>query len=406
MIPQLETTNVFERNFFSPKSKRIKINRGGTRSSKTYSLAQLFVVWLLTGIIRQDKETKEVEYIKKGVATVTRKTFPALRTTAMKDFLDVLHDSETYNLVGHSKTFNTFAYEGRTVEFISADNEQKVRGKGQALLWCTEGNELSYDLEYFQLFIRTTHYTFIDFNPSDEMTWINQELELKRLPDLNDVDVIVSTHRDNQFLAKTLHDEIEYLIKTNPSYYEIYGKGLYGKLEGLIYVNFKIVEYSDIAHIPVNSMGLDFGYTHPCALIETRIVGNKLYWHEIIHESRLTNPDLIDALNVLDVSKEIEIIADSAEPKSIEDLFRAGFNVHPCTKGADSVKHGIDNVLGYELHITRSSISTLKEIRGYVWALDKEGNPLKAPVKKNDDGMDAGRYSIDKEKFASLITLI
>ena len=407
MIPKLQLTNVFKRNFQSLPSKKIKINRGGTRSSKTYSLAQLFVVWLLTGIIRQDKKTGDNEYIKKGTASVTRKTFPALRTTAMKDFLEILHESKTYDLIDHSKTLNTFTYQNRTVEFFSADNEQKVRGKGQALLWCTEGNELNFDLEYFQLFIRTTHYTFIDFNPSDELTWINQELELKRLPELNDVDVIISTHKDNRFLPKSMHDEIEYLIKSNPSYYQIYGLGMYGKIEGLIFPEFHIVPYSSISEMPIYNYGLDWGFSNdPTALIEIRIKGDNLYLHEIIYETGLTNTDIIDALRVFNITSQHTIIADHAEPKSIEDLFRAGFDIHPCVKGTDSIKHGIDKIKDYKIHVTSSSLSTIKEFRSYVWALDKNGYALNKPVDKMNHSIDAIRYSLSLEKYAPLITLV
>lgn len=194
-------SNVFARNMRS--TKKIVINRGGTRAGKTYALMQLFVNWLVTGYIREGQE------IKTGTASIVRKTLPALKATAQKDFEEILQTVGYFGKVKQNKTDRTYSYNGRTVEFFSVDDQQKVRGRKRQILFCNEANELHYNTDFFQLLIRTTDLIFLDLNPSDPYTWVNVELEQKRQHEQKDVDVIVSTYRDNPFLSKELCREIE-----------------------------------------------------------------------------------------------------------------------------------------------------------------------------------------------------
>lgn len=389
----LDVTPVFEKNYDC--DKRIVINRGGTRSSKTKSILQQNLLWLLTGKFSNDL------YLESGVSSIVRKTRTALKRSVYRDFIKILHETNTYNLFDHNKTDLEFSYQGRLLEFFGADDEQKLRGTERDILNCSEANELDYDNEWFQLLVRTKSKAVIDFNPDDEYIWINEKLEQERMLNKGDVGLIVSTYKDNPFLSKMQVEEIEYLMQSNPSYWKIYGLGEYGHLEGRVY-DFEIVELKDIEHIPVHSYGLDFGFTNdPCAMIETRIDGNKLYWHEIIYETGLLNSDLIDIFKVFRISKNVPIVADSAEPKSIEEIRRAGYNIFGCTKGADSVKHGIDKVQSYDLKITSLSLSTIKEARRYVWMQDKSGRSLNKPIDRDNHSMDAGRYSIDFVEKAS-----
>src|SRR5210317_1270110 len=192
---QIVKSNVFDYNWQS--SKRIVINRGGTRAGKTYALMQIFAVWLLTGYIRED------QFIGSGIASVVRKTLPALKATAQKDFEEIIDGLGVRHLIKENKTDRYYQFTDkhgtRTLEFFSVDDQQKVRGRKRQILFCNEANELNYDTDFFKLNIRTTDLIFIDFNPSELYIWIKERLEDERALELGDVETIITTYKDNPF---------------------------------------------------------------------------------------------------------------------------------------------------------------------------------------------------------------
>lgn len=380
----MEVTPVFTRN--RATDKKIVVNRGGTRSSKTYSIAQLCALWLITG------ECGKGNYIHKGVWSTVRKHQTTLEKTVVRDFEEILQNEDWYGLVSHNKTKKTYSYKGRLVEFFGADDQQKLRGAKRNILYCNEANELEYRQEFFQLLMRTTDKIFIDFNPDDEDIWINTELEQKRTNDKGDVETIVSTYKDNTFLPDSLVDEIEYLQQTDPEFWKIYGLGEYGNITGLIYENVTF-----IPSIPDNAKfvcyGLDFGFTNdPTAVIEIWKHDKDIYLNEMIYENGLTNEDIANRLKELGVTRQQEVICDSAEPKSIEELYRQGINSKPAKKGADSIKNGIDILKRYKINVTNNSTNLRKEFRSYKWAVDRTGNSTGKPIDKFNHAMDAVRY--------------
>lgn len=374
-ILKLEVTPVFERNFNS--NKRIVINRGGTRSSKTYSLAQLFIIELFSG------ENK--------ILSVVRKSFPTLRATAMRDVVEVLRKNHLYPLVKHNKTENIISFGTNCIEFFSLDNEQKVRGRKRTHLWLNEANECSFD-EWQQLIFRTTQRAFLDFNPDDANCWINTELEQKRLPDKGDVEVVISSYKDNSFLDGNTIREIEFLQQSDPEYWKIFGLGEYGHITGQVFEGF-----TTVGKVPDGAKrlgyGLDFGFSNdPTALVEVFLNEGKLYINELLYATGLTNSDIAQRLSQLGLQRYDVIVADAAEPKSIEEIYREGFNIKPAKKGADSINASIDILRRYPLCITSSSINLLKELRSYKWQTDKNGNTLNKPVDYNNHAIDALRY--------------
>jgi phage terminase large subunit len=374
---KLEVTPVFERNFCS--TARVVINRGGTRSSKTYSLAQLFIVELFSG------ENK--------ILSVVRKSFPALRATALRDVIEVLHKSGLYALVQHNKTENIIKYGSNILEFFSLDNEQKVRGRKRTHLWLNEANECTFD-EWQQLIFRTSARAYLDFNPDDINCWINTELEQTRTAAQGDVEVIISTYRDNTFLDRTTIAEIEYLRQTDPEYWKIFGMGEYGRINGLVFE-----KYSIVPQIPSEAKligyGLDFGFSNdPTAMVEVRMAEGNLYINEHIYETGLTNTDIISRLNTMPLQRFDEIIADAAEPKSIEEIYRAGYNIKPAQKGPDSINLSIDLLRRYQLCVTASSLNVIKELRSYKWQTDKNGTTINKPVDYYNHALDALRYVV------------
>lgn len=381
----LETTPVFTKNYAS--TKRIKLNRGGTRSSKTRSIAQIAVLWLITGNIARDR------FIMSGVWSTVRKYSTTLDATVIRDFEEELNKQEVMGLVKQNKTKKTYEYGGRMVEFIGADDQQKLRGTKRKILYCNEANELNYREEFFQLLMRTEEDIFLDFNPDDETIWLNTEIEQKRAIEKGDVETIVSNYKDNTFLSQTIVDEIEYLQKTDPEFWKVYGLGEYGRKHGLIFENWVVCEkIPDGAQLV--AYGLDFGFTNdPTTLIAVYKQNGELWLKELIYQRGLTNSDISDRMKpIVLTGGGWEIIADSAEPKSIEELSRMGWYMTAAEKGSDSIKNGIDILKRYKINVTSDSPNLIKEFRSYKWAENKDGQPMNKPVDFFNHCMDAIRY--------------
>lgn len=379
----LDTTPVFTKNYAS--EKKIKVNRGGTRSSKTRSIAQISVLWLFTGQISRNRN------IPKGVWSTVRKYSTTLDATVIRDFEEELEKQELYGALKINKTKRTYTYGDRMVEFFGADDEKKLRGAKRNILYCNEANELEFKTQFFQLLIRTEDDIFIDFNPDDENVWINTELEQKRFHEMGDVEVIVSTYKDNTFLPHSLIKEIEYLERNDPEFWKIYGLGEYGKVFGVIFPDYKIVpEIPKDATLIAN--GGDFGFTNdPTAYLEVYKQNGELWINQLIYERNLTNPMIAERVKALGKSQQ-ESIFDSSEPKSIQELVNLQVRAFPAKKGADSIINSIDILKRYKLNITASSVDLIKELRTYKWMLDKTGNGINTPIDYNNHLIDALRY--------------
>lgn len=381
---KIEATPVFERSFNS--TGRIVVHRGGTRSSKTYSVCQQLAIWLLTGQIRAG------QMILSGRAAIVRKYQKTLSKTVEVDLQEVLSNMGVLRFVDVNKTNKTYKFGDREIMLMGADDQQKLRGFKCDILYCNEGNELAYDKEFFQLFIRTKSLVLIDLNPSDPYVWINEKIEQERLKTHNDVSVIVSTFKDNPYLPELQRREIENLEGSDSALWRVYGLGEYGKIEGLIYPSFTIVDaFPDaVAH---KGIGLDFGFgADPAAAVLCGVVNKTdLYIDELLYAHNLTNDDLSNELKAR-TSVAIPIYADSAEPKSIEEIRRMGWKITGATKGADSVKHGISIVRQHRLFVTSRSVNVIRELRKYKIAQDSSGRDLSKPIDDFNHALDALRY--------------
>lgn len=382
---KIEATAVFERSWNT--TGRIIVHRGSTRSSKTWSVCQQLAIWLMTAQIRKG------HYIQDGAATVVRKHQTTLRKTVEKDFIDVLVDMGVYGLVAHNKTNREVVYQNRQVNFIGADDQQKIRGYKSRILYCNEANELNYDAEFFQLFIRTTDLTILDLNPSDPYVWINERIEQERAKQDGDVDVIVSTFLDNPYLSAAQVAEIKRLEAIDPQLWLVYGLGQYGKIEGLVLPNFTIVD-SMPDTLAKRGYGLDFGFGgDPAAMVDCGVLNKTdLYLDELIYSTDLTNPDLSVEMDAANVRRHLMIYADSAEPKSIKELQTMRWTIQGATKGADSIRYGIDTLRQYNIFVTSRSINLIRELRKYKWATDNSGRTLQKPIDSYNHAIDAIRY--------------
>ena len=367
----IKHTNVLSRNYNALMDDKIRfiVNQGSTRSSKTYSLCQMIIVYCLNN--------------PNKIASIVRKSFPSLRSTVMRDMIEILQEYKLYNENQHNKTENIYTFmNGARIEFFSLDDSQKIRGRKRDLLWCNESNELSFE-DFNQLNFRTSEKLFFDFNPSDSEHWLYDILNKQ------DAILIHSTYKDNTFLPKSLIKEIEDLINIDQDYYNIYALGLPSKSNHTIFNHQKpyiedLVNYDEVIY------GLDFGFQHPTALIQCSFRENMVFTKEIIYESYLTTEDLIDKMKSLNISKSIKIICDYARPEIIEELRREGYNCHNAIK---NVKEGIDAVKSYKLFYHNDSTNMAKEFRNYKWKVINE-KLQDEPVKLFDDAMDAIRYAI------------
>jgi phage terminase large subunit len=365
----LKSTVVFEKNYDAlyNNEARFIINEGGSRSSKTYSLCQLILVYCLQN--------------KGVVVSIIRKTFPALRATAMRDFLEVLKDSGIYEKTSHNMSEHIYSFNnGSIVEFFSVDDEQKIRGRKRHLAWCNEANELYYD-DFTQLNMRTESKLIFDYNPSDSNSWLYD------LPK-NESILIKSTYKDNPFLPESIKNQIEDLKRTDEALYQIYALGEKAISKSNIYSNWTFLPHRP-ARFTQFIYGIDFGYNHPTALV-------RIYWHEkdifiepVIYESYLTTSDLLDRFEQLGIEKNADIIADYARPEIIAELNNNGYNVINANK---SVKKGIDNVKTFGIFCMEHE-ALKKEYQNYKWKKIGD-NITDEPVKLWDDAMDATRYAI------------
>ena len=382
---KIKTTSIFWNNYNS--EKKININRWGTRSWKTYILLLLFLFWLLFWKIDKNR------YFKTWVLTMVRKFSSNLKNSTQRDFENIIDSYWKRGEIEINKTDRTYKYGWRMVEFMWADDQQKLRWTTRDILYCNEANELWYNTEFFQLLMRTKYKIFKDYNPDDEYIWINTELEQKRRIEEKDVRVIISTYRDNPFLPIEQVKEIERLENSDPQMWKIYWLWHYGKLEWLIF------QITEIKAIPKEAKfvcyWLDFWFTNdPTALIAIYKSWDSLIFDELIYQTSLTNQDIINKLKWLWIKRPDEIFWDSSEPKSIEEIYRGGFNIKSVTKGADSIKYWIDILKNHNLVITEKSYNLRKEFKKYSWKLDKNWKALNAPIDEYNHWIDALRYGV------------
>ena len=352
--------------------KRIVINQGGTRSGKTYSILQVLCEYCLENRNRN------------SVITVVRKTLPALKGSAYRDFLEILNKEGWYSEEWHNKSEMTYLLFGNLVEFISVDQPQKIRGRKRNVCFINEANELTWE-DFFQLNIRTTDKVILDYNPSDEFHWIYERLQIRE-----DADFFVTTYLDNPHLDKDLVIEIELLKDADENYWRVYGLGQRGFSSETIYTHWQYGDFPEGCEVVY---GVDFGFNVPSSIIKIGFKENACYVEEMLYETKLTTNDLIERIKGLNIERHAEMFCDNAEPKTIEEIVRAGYNAKPAEK---DVYAGIQKVKSMPLFVTQNSHNMIKELKSYKWKLDKNGkvHPDEVPVKFNDHAMDAMRYGI------------
>lgn len=369
---------MFRRNFEA--NTKIVVNQGGTRSGKTYSILQLLI------LVKAFEDTEMV-------FSIVRRSMPALKASAMRDFFEILRAADLYDERCHNKTENTYLLNGNLFEFMSLDQPQKKRGAKRAYLFLNEANELDLE-DWIQLSIRTERQIFIDFNPSMDEHWIYDQVLTRK-----DCTFIHSTYLDNlQFLPAEMVREIENLKHVDENYWRIYGLGEVGQITGLIFDHWRLTEQwpEDCKWV---SYGLDFGFSNdPTALVRVGLAGGALYVHELIYSRGLTNPEICKMMRQAGITKQHEIIADN-QPVCIYEIRQEGFNIARAFKGPESILAGIDVLKRYPLFVTRNSVNLIRELKNYKWKTDASGKALNVPIDRFNHAIDAMRYAVMNRMF-------
>lgn len=353
--------------------KAVVVNKGGTRSGKTWSLLQCLVFIAL--------------HQRNKLISVVGESIPFLKRGAMRDFKQLLGDMWDVDKWNATDKVYTFPTTGSSIEFFSADNEGKVHGSARDYLFINECYFIPYDI-YRQLAVRTRKAIMLDYNPRSRF-WVDEQIIGKEGSAL-----IHSTYKDNPFLTSRQVAEIEsYQGDTN--WWRVYGLGETGSVEGLVYTNWQIVH-----EMPEQAKArfycIDFGFTNdPTAILRVSLSGGELWVEEIAYRTGMLNRDIADALLNAGAGRFDNIVADSAEPKSIAEINNiTGLNIKPTSKGQGSVTAGITAVQGYKLNVMADALGTIDELRNYSWKRDTNGGYVNVPVDRYNHALDALRYGV------------
>jgi len=362
-------------------NKRIRAVAGGTAASKTISI----LVWL----IDYGQSTKN------EVMTVVAESVPHLKLGAVRDFKNIMvsqgyWDDNVWNASNFTYTFPNKSI----LEFISFDKFGKAHGPRRDILFLNEANNLPYNIAD-QLITRTKKIIWMDWNPTIEF-WFYTEMLGKR----EDIDFITLNYLDcvdpktgKSVLEEETVREIE-SHKHNKNWWQVYGLGQLGEIEELIFRGWKLID--EVPHeARLEKRWLDFGYTNdPSAIGDIYYYNGGWILDEQLYRKGMSNKQLADFLNALE-KPQTTIVADSAEPKSIDELRAYGLNVVASKKGKDSIKSGIQLIQDQPISVTRRSFNILKEQRNYMWLVDKNGKVLNEPDPScADHHMDGIRYAL------------
>lgn len=379
MTFNFEMSSVFRWNYESKKP--IVVNQGGTSSGKTYSILQLLIVRCL-----QESNV---------IVTVVGQDVPNLKSGAIRDFETIISTTPFFSqfLESVNRTDKSYRFvNGSIIEFKSYENEQDAKSGKRTYLFVNEANGIPYSI-YDQLQIRTERKVFIDYNPTFAF-WVHDELIGRE-----DVDLFISNYKHNPFISPDIVRKIEQLKETNPNKWKVYGLGLTGVLENVIFDAVEWVSKLPTENIKRVSYGVDFGYTNdPTTIVKTVLCQGKLYSELLLYKTGLTNQEIGKEFERLGIKKGRRegnlIMCDSAEPKSIRELNVLGWKAKPCKKGSDSIRHGINTLKSYGVLQLVNSKRWKHEQRSYIWQINKkDGKTQNKPIDKNNHIWDALRYS-------------
>ena len=359
-------------------TQRVRGLQGGTSASKTISA----ILYLIAR--GQSDETPTL-------TSIVSESFPHLRRGAMRDFLDIMKTHNYYKESAWQRTEFTYTFEtGSRIEFFSVDQASKVRGPRRDRLMINEANNIDFET-FEQLEIRTREFIICDWNPVTGF-WFHENILNKR----DDAEMIILTYKDNEALEPSIVQSIE-ARKHNKAWWNVYGLGNVGEVEGKIYTGWQIID--EVPHeARLIRRGLDFGYSvDPTALVDVYEYNGGYILDELLYQKGMSNQQIADFILNLP-QKQTLVIADSAEPKSIDEIKLHGINILPTIKGKDSVNYGIQLLQDKPVSVTKRSVNGIKEYRGYLWKTDRDGKNVGVPESGRDHFLDASRYAISSDQ--------
>ncbi len=363
--------------------RRLRCVPGGTSAGKTIGILEILIDLAQTDA-------------RPTLTSVVSESFPHLKRGAIKDFLDIMKAQGYYREDRWNKTDYTYEFEtGSKVEFFSADQPSKVRGPRRDRLFINEANNVP--LETFeQLEIRTREFVFLDWNPTTEF-WYYTEVQGKR----DDVDELTLTYKDNEALDSAIVGSIEQR-RDRREWWKVYGEGKLGETESRIYKDWEMVD--DVPQeARLERYGLDFGYTNdPTAIVAVYYHNGGYVIDEVAYQTGLLNGQIAGILQ--NQERQAITIADSAEPKSIDELRTHKLTVLPAKKGQGSVAQMISWVQQQRISVTKRSLNVIREYRNYVWETDKDGKITNEPETMYKHSMDAIAYALSSIKDPQRMT--
>lgn len=368
----VKATSVFSRNLSAyNQGLRVIVNKGSTRSSKTWSTLQL--LYTIASLSKTPR-----------LISIVSESMPHLKKGCMRDFENMLRLDGKWNLKAWNATDKIYQINNSYIEFFSADQPGKVHGPARDILYINECINIPYET-YRQLAIRTTETIFLDYNPCYEF-WVDDKV----LP-RNEAILIHSTYLDNEYLSPAQITEIE-SNKNDTDWWQVYGLGQTGSKVGLIMQNWDIASTLPSSY-KKRWIGIDFGFTNdPTAIVDIRLSEGELWIDELLYARGYDNLMIAKHLEASNIPRQTAIIADSAEPKSIREIRNCGWNIEPAHKGKDSILTGLALLNRYPKHLTQSSTNLINEYRNYRWTVDEFGNPSNIPIDKFNHSIDAQRY--------------
>jgi phage terminase large subunit len=358
-------------------TQRVRAVSGGTSASKTISI----LFWLI--------DYAQVKHNTPKLITIVSESFPHLEGGAIRDFMAIMKDRNYWRDDLWHGTRHIYTTEaGNEIQFLAVDTYGKAHGPRRDILYVNECNNLDYKI-VDQLITRTREVVWLDWNPSEEFWWYTE-----MMPNRNDYDFITVTYKDNEALDPITVAEIE-SHKHNKMWWQVYGLGQLGEIEGRIYTDWNL----NIETIPhearLERRGLDFGYSYdPAALVDIYYYNGGYILDERLYQKGMSNRNLAQFVQNMD-SPNTLVYADSAEPKSIDEMLSYGVNVIPAQKGPGSLNQGIKYVQDQRISVTKRSVNLIKEYRKYFWKTDKDGSITTVPEPGNDHLLDAARYALE-----------
>lgn len=346
--------------------------QGSSRSSKTYNTT----IWIIVHCL---------QFAGTSVS-VCRATLPALKSSVLRDFIEILQNMGVYDPKDFNKSELIYHFKnGSWVEFFSCDNEQKLRGRKRAILYVNEANEIKY-IDWTQLQLRTTEFSIVDYNPSfSDEHWlcdVNKDPRTKHF---------ITTYKDNPFLEQKVIDEIESLQWKNKSLWQIYGLGMQAIVEGLVFPKYELIdEFPE--HCKKVGIGMDLGYTNdPTAIVKCGYDGVALFLDELCYRTEMLTSDIIRELRKV---QQYKVVSESADPRLVQEVYRGGINIHPVVKFGGSIEAGLTKMQELKIYITKRSTNVIKEFKNYTYQQDKEGKWLNKPIDAYNHAIDATRYYV------------